>query len=611
MFKKMLSNKFNNINLKKKLINLFIITIIFPALVIGYFLTNRLYSTTISNIKSLCETSNNQLRGNIINKLNVYMDVTHALLNDIQLQQYLVTNYEDEYEALNDYQMKIYPLINRLSGNDRNIVIRIFTDNKTVRYSGVTNNSIKQLANQSWFNYSDLHNSMFKWTYERAMNRENNNYTLGCYKVAKVSDTNSMVYSVFFSEEVIYSLISEEKAAGNIVFLYDEYGNIISSTERKLVFKNINEIMEEQIEQLKDIKNHSIITYRSKEYMTFKTSINYQPLYIKNWGIVYMLPFSEILSEMNKIWISSLFLCLICIVFSLVILALISENITKRISNLIKKMIKIWETDFSVDIDISGSDEIGMLEAHFKKMVTKVNILIAEVCQANLKIKDAELKNQRIDMEKKQAELIALQGQINPHYLFNTLDTIRMNLILNKDRQTARIIEAFSENFRGCFFSENDMHTVKSELQCIDNYFTIQKYRFGEKINLITLVPENLLDIKIPKLIIQPLVENAVYHGIETKPGKGNIELIIYEDDGKLFIRVLDDGIGIKREQLEKIQDFISNGNSFIENKKTSGIALSNINERLKLIYGNEYGLKLTSSAGVMTSAIITIPLAF
>jgi two-component system sensor histidine kinase YesM len=161
-----------------------------------------------------------------------------------------------------------------------------------------------------------------------------------------------------------------------------------------------------------------------------------------------MLPADQIISSINSIWISSILLCFVCIAFSLIIIFIISGNITKRIARLIDSINMVWRGNYKITAEPSGNDEIGYLESNFYKMIQKIDTLINEVYEASLNIKDAEIRQQRIEMEKKEAMIIGLQGQINPHYLFNTLETIRMNLVLKGEREIARIVKLFAKSFR-------------------------------------------------------------------------------------------------------------------------------------------------------------------
>lgn len=600
----------NNINMKRKLIISYLIIVIIPICVIGYFLTNKLNKVSLSSTTQLSNTSMNQLQGNIINKISSYKNIIDTLLNYTPFNKYLNTYYDNEYDALNYYTQIINPLITRLSDQDRSVLIKAYTSNKTIGFSGVTNNSIETLRKEGWFNPAEASSNVVKWgKMNEKVGDKVRNY-LGYYKVLRDYNANKInaVIAVFFEEEQLYSLISEDHAGGKVIFVYDNEGNIITTTERKLLNTKIDQLVFDQDNKIFDLSDNSIIKYNDRKYLFIKSQISNESLYINDWKVAYMIPADDITAGINSIWKSSILLCLVCVSFSLVVIFFVSESITSRTSNLINKIQKVWKGNFKVAVDISGSDEIGKLEKDFNSMVAKIDTLINEVYEANIKIMNAQIYNQKVEMGKKEAELIALQGQINPHYLFNTLETVRMNLILKEDRETANIIKVFAESFRQCIDGKNDVLTLKQEMKFIENYFTIQKYRHGDKINFEISIPENLLEYSVPKLIIQPLVENAVYHGIEMKTGSGMIKIEAYEENNDLIIRVSDDGVGIDEEDLQKIKDAINNNLSYEKQRNGTGIALRNVHNRLRLLYGEMYGLKIFSLKNVGTITEINIP---
>ncbi|HEY5589279.1 MAG TPA: histidine kinase [Candidatus Paceibacterota bacterium] len=487
----------------------------------------------------------NQLKGNITNKLSTYNSIVNSLLTDEPFMNYLTTDYQEDYESYTDYLAKVMPLIKRVNDNDGEVKIKIFSNNKTIGVSGVTNNLVEDLKIAEWFNPNVLSNNVI-WMRPNMVAGTRVNY-LGLYKVIKsdylASKINSVI-AVFFKEAQLYSLISEEGKGGKVIFLIDDTGCVLTSTEKDKVNKNIMEIPIEGINK-KDItiQNGTVVNYRSGKYIFLSTKLNDKDLVINGWNLIYMIPTNKIYSDIREIWISSLVLCCICLIITLVAIYFISENISGRILNLIKEIKKVWAGNFKVAVEVCGIDEIGELEKDFNDMISKIDTLINEVYETNLKVKDAQINNQKILMEKKQAEIISLQGQINPHYLFNTLESIRMNLILKEDRETANIVRIFADSFRSCIDNSEDIYTLKEEIIFIQNYFTVQKYRYGDKIDLIIDIPEEFLNCLIPKFIIQPIVENAVYHGIEMKVDNGKIKIEATEINGNLYIYVNDDGI--------------------------------------------------------------------
>ena len=605
-------NIINDIRIKHKLIITYFIVVIIPILIIGYFLTNKLYVLSFSNTVGISNATLNQLKGNYINKLESYKSVMDGLVNYAPLIGYVGTSFSSDYEAIDEFNTKIKPFIRRLQVDEGGVQIKIYSNNSTIWHSVETSNNLDDLKNQPWFdNETGLSANPIKWTIAKNINGMPSKKYFGCYKLLRNLNNLkevSCAISVFFDETQLFSLISAERDAGKVIFLYNNSGEIITTTERELLFGNVGNVVFNINDPIFNLRSNSMVKFKNNEYLFFKTDISQNKILIDGWTLAYLIPADKVLDGIKNIWISSVFLCLVCIIIALILIIFISKNITGRVLNLIKKIKNIIDNNFIVEASITGKDEIGTLENNFIDMVHKIHNLIHEVYIANLKIKDTELNYQKIQTEKRKAEIISLQGQINPHYLFNTLETIRMSLVLSSDKKNADIVAAFAESFRLCIDNKKDIYTIREELLFIENYFTIQKYRLRDNISFKVEIPDSMLDYSIPKLILQPLVENAVYHGIEMKGDKGTVVIKAFESEGDIHIIVSDDGIGISETVLGKL---INDLNSEADSQEQSGwkkIALRNVHARLRLIYGEAYGLKITSKLVEGTMVEINFP---
>lgn len=211
---------------------------------------------------------------------------------------------------------------------------------------------------------------------------------------------------------------------------------------------------------------------------------------------------------------------------------------------------------------------------------------------------------------KKQSEIDALQSQINPHFLYNTLESIRGQAIEEGSTSIEMMIKTLSDLFRYNISNKKAMVTFEDELKNIDNYLCIQQFRFNNKFKVIKEIQSESLNCMIPKLIIQPLVENAIKHGLETKIGKGVISIRANIVDNRLIVNVEDDGVGMEHEKLDYINSYLASGVNIQETQNIKlGLGLININERIKLIYNTDFGLKIYSMKGIGTNAELSIPI--
>jgi two-component system sensor histidine kinase YesM len=217
-------------------------------------------------------------------------------------------------------------------------------------------------------------------------------------------------------------------------------------------------------------------------------------------------------------------------------------------------------------------------------------------------------------MLKQQAELNSLQSQINPHFLYNTLESIRGQALKDRVPEIAQMTEALAMLFRYSISQKGNLVTLGAELKSIDNYFTIQQFRFNNKFELVKVFRDDqylLNDYLIPKLTIQPIVENAIYHGLETKIGKGIITIRIAASSSRLILNIIDDGMGIEQSRLTAINEALSREPDLPpiqSGHQATGLALRNVNKRIKLCFGEEYGLWVASTPGIGTDVEIVLP---
>ncbi len=216
----------------------------------------------------------------------------------------------------------------------------------------------------------------------------------------------------------------------------------------------------------------------------------------------------------------------------------------------------------------------------------------------------------------KQTELTALQSQINPHFLYNTLETIRGQALIDDNDEIARMVEALSAFFRYSISRKGNLVTLRDELKNIENYMTIQRYRFNNRFSLEVVIDEEdeiAYDFLIPRLIIQPVVENAIFHGLEEKLEGGIVAIEIIVTEQNLIITISDNGVGIEADKLKELNRRIHSRSTELEdgetqNQKSTGIALPNIHKRIRLLFGEEYGVNVYSTLEQGTDVEITIP---
>lgn len=313
------------------------------------------------------------------------------------------------------------------------------------------------------------------------------------------------------------------------------------------------------------------------------------------------IPRSKLLQKINQMKAMTVIVILMsCVVITLISLGL-SYTITKPIKSLRRSMKQAEAGQYLPIEKEQAGDEIGSLVHSYNKMITTIRALIEDVYIAEIK--------------QRQAKFIALQNQINPHMLYNTLESIRMKALVKDDEETAGMIKILARMFRLALGKEGKHHSVKHELDYTINYLQLQNIRYDNMFKLNIRIPDEIMHCSIIPLIFQPIVENSINHGFQDYSRSMHIEIEgIWTEEGEIRIRIMDDGIGMtleKQEELNAMLEDAKSGKYKLEETDvtgSNGLGLKNIAERIKLHYGDRYYLMIRSAADRGTTVEILIP---
>ncbi|MNM06321.1 Sensor histidine kinase YpdA [compost metagenome] len=309
------------------------------------------------------------------------------------------------------------------------------------------------------------------------------------------------------------------------------------------------------------------------------------------WITAVDIPLSSILSGIKQNRMKQLVTNLLILSFALFVATLFSYALTRPLKSMIRLMKQVQHGNLDVWIHPRYNDEIGMLGTHFNRMIIRIRDLLSEV-------KQTEKRKQKADMR-------ALQNQINPHFFYNTLESIRMLAESRDDTQIAKLTYLLGQQMRYSITRNDESVTVRQELEHVRNYFNLLQIRFPDKYSLLVDVPEDLMNLPILKLVFQPIVENAVFHGLEPKQGLGNVKITARYEEEYVLLRVDDDGVGMDAETLKHLNYSLINTAS----SSRFGIGLHNVNERIKLHYGESSGIQVWSRPGIGTCVTLRLKL--
>ncbi|WP_332455176.1 histidine kinase [Paenibacillus crassostreae] len=364
-------------------------------------------------------------------------------------------------------------------------------------------------------------------------------------------------------------------------YIIDSAGNIIYHPQQQLIYAGLKY---ENIEPVFEYAYGSYLDTSTPEqrYITVRTA---KPI---DWKIVGVAYPDEIVTTKSDLQVFIFWFLSLVIIVVLVVSIFVSAKISQPIRRLEKAVKLVGQGDFNTPIDVKGAYEVEQLSKRFNFMLRRIRQLMGQI------IHEQEAK--------RKSELDVLQAQINPHFLYNTLNSVIRLVERGKNEDVVTAITSLSKFFRISLSKGKNVITVEEELEHVRNYLIIQKIRYKSKFNYTMEVQKEALTCTTLKLIVQPIVENAIYHGIELMPDEGSIRIAVKLEDEKIMISVTDNGLGMTTQVMEQL---LTIG---VKNSNGSGVGVKNVHERIQLYYGKGYGLTFQSELEEGTTVTITIP---
>lgn len=296
------------------------------------------------------------------------------------------------------------------------------------------------------------------------------------------------------------------------------------------------------------------------------------------WTITVATPVAKLASTVLDRMMPTMILLAICLVLTIALYALFAYAFTQPLKRLSDGMKKVGKGDFKVVVEPTAMDEIGELTVRFNKMTAHIDHLLDRMVE--------------MEVKEKESEYLILQSQVNPHFLYNTLEAIRMRCIVDKEKDIANVINSLSNLFRLSISRRERFVALRDELEHVRCYVAVQNFRFDNKYHLTINADESLLDYRTFKLMLQPLVENCVFHGLEVKPDEGHITIDVNLEGKYLIVRVSDDGVGIPEDKLLELREYLEHPS---EQTDKQSLGMRTVHERIRLFFGNECGLTVQS----------------
>ncbi|MCM3790171.1 sensor histidine kinase [Domibacillus indicus] len=540
--------------LRNQILFIFLLVMIIVLLIVSLLTLRQVSSLLKNNAEKQIQQVAIEANGRIESLYEQINMNSKLVITDEEVQRVLTNVYEGKQVTFNDRQ-KLMGHINRIMGNTDGIFSFQLFSGKHQRVLPLDEDELKNRIGSRWIEEANRARGRMVWIGEDPHDK---NYFLAIRRVNLIERQYSNGGYLLISINRDHFNFANEK------YENDQYSILLDQYEKPII-QNFTGDITSIIEN-----DESIIELNQRDYMVTKQSSG-----LTGWTVLILTPVSELTEGMSGIRTGIIFSGVVGVFIFTISSFFLSTIITRPIVRLTKTMQRAGEGSLTLNPDISSVNEIIELNSTYNQLVKETNHLIQMVYQK--------------EILRSQSELKALQAQINPHFLFNTLDALHWSLEEKDEEELAELVVAMSDLFRYTITKETDDDWVflKDEIKHIGDYMEIMKMRFDERLQWHVSVPAEYEFVRIPKLIIQPLVENATLHGAGKKAGKCQISVTVEpvkrEDKERIRISVQDDGSGMDKERLEWIIQAMKTGGTSSATGK--GMAISNVYKRLQLYY--------------------------
>ena len=563
----------NNYKLKKKLLFLYVVCVLLPLIVTDSVVIYIALHTEEVKQQHMMENDVNAVQFSLSNSIESAASVAKAVDTNEYIDDFLNEQYESPLSYFVAYNEAKNLLFNNNIGGDSS-QLTIYADNETLTNGGEFSR-LSSIKDEEWYQYmvqTGCNTCVYTY-YDQSRSpvveakrkilflRRMNYYGAGCEKVVKI--------------ELDYSAL----VRGLVKMNYDS--PIYICSDGKILFSNDGKSSSTGVDFLPFVYEDQV--GYEKEMTVYGKTLQIYALKSKTGIVDSMLQNAPLI----------LLLVLINAVFPLTFMVAINRSLTTRIQELGQAFESVDQDRLVPIAYVRGKDEIGALMQNYNRMVDRTNELIQTV------YKD-RLKEQEMDIAKQHAELLALHSQINPHFLFNALESIRMHSIIKQEYETADMVSKLAVMTRQNVDWGEDLVEIRREMEFVEAYLGLQKYRFGDRLSYQLDVAEDCRELRLPKLTVVTFVENACVHGIESKTTPGWIFVRISRDEEELCIEVEDTGDGMDEQTVETLNEKLQNP-SIEQLKDKSRVGMLNACLRIKMLTSGNYRISIESEPGAGT----------
>ncbi len=587
-----------NLKFRTKIILACVLILLTNSVITGGLYYNYAFKDTLRNYYESSEDMVSQMRNYLTNETQSITKRVHAIYNNPSFYGPMA-NYLRDPGSINYAKMlgDVADILTELHQGDRYIQsVYLYTDYGAFDNFTMIRNHAFQFEESKLYQYfADKPNESIGWfPAEKSPIFSSSEMVIPLVYRFRI-ERKELYIVICLRQSQIDDYLEETYNSYDKIFIADREGNnILNCGEEES--RVLAMFQEDELGSKNALCKE--VTYQGERYLA-----TYTHMAGSNWNICALRSAESLVGNLAALRSFIEMIVIICALASIVVIVLVAHAVTVPLGQLAEIMNRVTTEDFQVQFTYPYRDEVGKLANSFNYMIRKLNISIEA-------LKEEKERVREVETQKRKAELRALQAQINPHFLYNTLNTITWQAADCGAKEVSILSNSLGKFFRIGLSRGREVILLKEELEHAVSYLKIQAIRYEDKISYELHVPEDVTELYVTKLVLQPLVENSIYHGIKQKDGVGTIRIEVRRTDGAggvpaLELSVWDDGEGIEPEMLE----IINRGLALGEINHESGYGIYNVNERLKLFYGEAYGLRLESQWKQWTRAVLLIPI--
>jgi two-component system sensor histidine kinase YesM len=581
----------DRLDIKNKLILMYFAAFFVPVIIVNVLLSFWLYNTVLD--KEIREAGANveQTEGRFTEIINKVVDLSDRIFVNDRIHQVVRTNYASPLDVYVDYQALDF-INDYLHAYPEIASLRLYVINQTLLDNSYFVRTTPSITFAPWYRRAIQLNGRIYWTWKR--DDVTGDYHLALIRQIKNRFTREPVgvLVINIDEDRMDRLIHNDRYTTLIALDGDVlYG--VHPDEREELRSFINrDVATNQVEQV-----FKGVSWKGTDSALFVKSFRPLRNLYNFFQIVYVIPMSEMRRTTLTLVGVNASVLLFSLFFSFLFIGLFSRYFWRRVTILRTEIQRIVQQDFEIIPQIGGHDEFSEIHDALFETVGKIKHLINEVYVQRLRSEQTQSRQKDIQFK-------MLSSQINPHFLYNSLETIRMMAITRKQPDIAHAVKTLAKIFKHNLEVSNKPVSVVNELESVKNYLDMQGIRFGDRVSHEFLLLGNLDKVLILPLLIQPIVENSFIHGLEPQSGRGFIYLTLSIERGALCVRIRDNGVGIEAGRLEEIRRSLASS----EYSQGTSIGIVNVNQRIKLHYGEDWGISLESRPGSGSTVTIRLP---